>query len=229
MTAGAASADPAPIAVTITGAGGINQGNCQQFSLGTIPAPGALPEKSTDTEISIAHREVGDTITQFIGYDTNEKNTIFEAQAPAAGYVNLLNEFGGAGYIAAAIAHVTSVCPNFTPSNPATIANFYINSNLNLATARARGFELSQRLRLNEHVFFDGYWDTQSTTIFDAPTSLLINNPNLIPGSQLPKIPLHTWGVPRMRQRRRAGSSTSIIRKSTATTNLLAHRMGLRI
>ncbi|HLW38642.1 MAG TPA: hypothetical protein VKR99_09460, partial [Candidatus Eremiobacteraceae bacterium] len=54
---------------------------------------------------------------------------------------------------------------------------------------------LSQRLRVNPHLFFDGYWNTQSTTIFDAPPSLLMNNPTLIPGSQLPKIPLHKWGL----------------------------------
>src|SRR5579872_1626117 len=195
LTGGAASADPAPIAVTLTGPGGINQGNCQQFSLGTVPAPGVQPEKSSDLEISLAHRWFADTISQFVAYDTNEKNTIFEAQAPAAGFLGVINEFGGQNYISEAIAHVTSVCPNFTPTNPATIANFFINSNLNLASARARGFELSQRLRVNPHLYFDGYWDTQSTTIFDAPDSLLMNNPTLIPGSQLPKIPLHKWGL----------------------------------
>ena len=195
FTGGRASADPAPIAVTLTGAGGINQGNCQIFSLGTVPAPGVQPEKSTDVELSLAHRWFEDTISQLTAYDTNEKNTIFEAQAPAAGFLDVLNQFGGNGYIQAAINHVTSVCPNFTPSNPATINNFVINSNLNLATSRARGFELSQRLRVNPHLFFDGYWNTQSTTIFDAPPALLMNNPTLIPGSQLPKIPLHKWGL----------------------------------
>jgi len=195
LTGGGASADPAPIAVDLTGPGGINPGNCQQFSLGTVPSSGVLPEKSTDIEASFAHREFADTITQFTLYDTNERNTIFEGQAPAANYLDILNEFGGATYLAAAIAHVTSVCPNFTPSNPATIANFFINSNLNLATSRARGFELSQRVRVDPHFFVDGYWNTQSTTIFDAPDSLLMNNPTLIPGSQLPKIPLHKWGL----------------------------------
>jgi len=195
LTGGAASADPAPIAVDLTGPGGINPGDCQRFSLGTVPAIGVLPEKSSDVEGSFAHREFADTITQFTLYVTNERNTIFEGETPAAGYVNVINEFGGSTYLASAIAHVTSVCPNFTPSNPATIANFFINSNLNLATSRARGFELSQRVRVNPHLFFDGYWNTQSTTIFDAPDSLLMNNPTLIPGSQLPKIPLHKWGL----------------------------------
>lgn len=196
LTAGAASADPAPIAVSLTGPGGINQGNCQQFSLGTVPAIGVLPEKSTDIEASLAHREVADTITQLTLYNTNERNTIFEGQAPAAGYLSIINQFGGPAYLDAVIAHITSVCPNFSPPNPpATIANLFINSNLNLANSRARGFELSQRLRVNPHLVLDGYWNTQSTTIFDAPNDLLMNNPTLIPGSQLPKIPLHKWGA----------------------------------
>ncbi|HXN08920.1 MAG TPA: TonB-dependent receptor [Candidatus Acidoferrales bacterium] len=195
LTGGGASADPAPIAVDLTGPGGINPGNCQQFSLGTVPSSGVLPEKSTDIEGSFAHRWVADTITQFTLYDTNERNTIFEGQDPAANHTDVINQFGGPNYLAAAIAHVTSVCPNFTASNPATIANFFINSNLNLATSRARGFELSQRLRVNPHLFFDGYWNTQSTTIFDSPATLLMNNPTLIPGSQLPRIPLHKWSL----------------------------------
>ena len=55
--------------------------------------------------------------------------------------------------------------------------------------------EFAQRLRVNPHLLFDGYYDAQPTTIFDAPTFLLQDNPTLIPGSQLPKIPLHKWGV----------------------------------
>jgi outer membrane receptor protein involved in Fe transport len=48
---------------------------------------------------------------------------------------------------------------------------------------------------MNQHLYFDGYYDAQSTTIFDAPVFLLKANPTLIPGSQLPKIPLHKWAL----------------------------------
>lgn len=192
VTGGAASADPAAIAADIGSPGGITPGNCQQITVATIPTVGELPEKATDEELSIAHRWVEDTITQFTGYDTNERNTIFEANAPIGPYVGLVNQFGGPNYINEVLAHLNGegIC-----SNPLTINNLFVTSNLNLATARARGLELSQRFRANEHTLFDAYWDTQSTTFFDAPASLLMSNPTLIPGSQLPGIPLHKWGV----------------------------------
>ncbi len=55
LTGGVASADPAPIAFELTGAGGINPGNCQLSRLGSLPTPGELPEKAKDIEGSIAH------------------------------------------------------------------------------------------------------------------------------------------------------------------------------
>jgi outer membrane receptor protein involved in Fe transport len=41
----------------------------------------------------------------------------------------------------------------------------------------------------------DGFYDAQSVTLFDAPDALLSDNPTLIPGSQLPIIPLHKFGL----------------------------------
>jgi outer membrane receptor for ferrienterochelin and colicin len=195
LTGGGSSADPAPIAVTLTGAGGINPGNCKTFGIGTVPSSGEQPEKAHDLEASFAHRWVDDTTSQLTLYDTNEINTIFEGSAPAANYLNVINTFGP-NYLQGVYDHIESICPNFAPPNPPpTIADLTVSTNLNLATARARGMELAQRLRVNPHLFFDGYYDAQSTTIFDAPTFLLQDNPTLIPGSQLPKIPLHKWGV----------------------------------
>lgn len=193
LTGGASSADPAAIAPDIGSVGGITPGNCQQIGVATVPTAGEQPEKSTDIEASLAHRWVEDTITNLIAYDTNERNTIFEALAPIGPYLGLVNQYGGPNYIPAVLAHVNQECGNPTP--PLTIANLFVTSNVNLATARARGIEVSQRYRVNEHLVFDGYWDTQSTTFFDAPASLLMDNVNLIPGSQLPGIPLHKWGI----------------------------------
>jgi outer membrane receptor for ferrienterochelin and colicin len=195
LTGGGSSADPAPIAVTLTGSGGINPGNCKTFGIGTVPSAGEQPEKAHDLEASFAHRWIDDTTSQVTLYDTNEINTIFEGSAPAANYLNVINTFGP-NYLQGVYNRIESICPNFAPPNPPpTIADLTVSTNLNLATARARGMELAQRLRVNPHLFFDGYFDAQSTTIFDAPTFLLQDNPTLIPGSQLPKIPLHKWGV----------------------------------
>ncbi len=196
LTGGISSADPAPIATLITGAGGINPGNCQTFSVGTIPSPGELPEKASDVELSVAHRFTQDSAVQALWYDTNETNTIFEAQTSAAGYVNQINEFGGPNYLQGVFSRIQSICPNFaSPNPPPSINNITVSSNLNLASSRARGFELSGSFRVNPHLYLEGYWDVQSATIFDAPVQLLIDNPTLIPGSQLPEIPLHKWGA----------------------------------
>lgn len=191
VTGGASSADPAAIAPSVGSPGGITPGNCQQITIATVPTAGELPEKATDEEFSLAHRWVEDTVTQFTGYETNEKNTIFEAAAPIGPYVGLINELGGAGYIPAVLAHLNGLCSPI----PISVSNLFVTSNLNLATARARGFEASQRFRVNRNLVLDGYWDAQSTTFFDAPASLLMNNTTLIPGSQLPGIPLHKWGI----------------------------------
>ncbi len=196
ITAGKASADPAPIATILTGAGGINPGNCQTFSVGTVPSPGELPEKSSDLELSIAHKFHLDTALQFIAYDTNETNTIFEAQSPASGFLDTINEFGGPNYLQAVFNHISAICPNFAPPHPPpTIANLTVASNLNLASARARGMEFNGRLRVSPQFYVEGYWSVQSTTIFDVSNELLMANTTLIPGSQLPRIPLHKWGL----------------------------------
>jgi outer membrane receptor protein involved in Fe transport len=96
----------------------------------------------------------------------------------------------------AVVSHIQSLCPNFAPPNPPpTIANMTITSNLNLATARARGMEVDGRVRVAPNVLFGGYWNAQSVTVFNAPDQLLSINPTLIQGSQLPIIPLHKWGL----------------------------------
>jgi len=192
VTAGAASADPAAIAPSISTIGGITPGNCQQVSVGTLPTPGELPEKATDEEFSLAHRWVADTITNFTAYDTNEKNTIFDALAPAGPYTDLINFYGGPGYINAVLAHVNAVS---CASTPITAANLFVDTNLNVATARARGYEISQRYRVTPNFVVDGYWDVQSVTIFDLSQDFLMSNVTLIPGSQLPGIPLHKFGA----------------------------------
>jgi outer membrane receptor protein involved in Fe transport len=70
-----------------------------------------------------------------------------------------------------------------------------ITSNVNLASARARGFEFSGRVRLANNLVIDGFYNTQSVTFFNAPDALLQSNPTLIPGSQIPIYPLHKFGL----------------------------------
>ncbi len=196
LTGGASSADPAPIAVVLTGAGGINPGNCTLFGLGSVPTSGELPEKAADLEASVSHRFGVDDSVQFTAYDTNESNTIFEADLPASQYLDVINKYGGPNYLAGVYKHLTAICPNFAPPNPPiTIANLTVATNVNLAKARARGFEISGRFRATPHLLFTAYYNAQSTVVFDMPNQLLVNNPTYINGSQIPNIPLHTYGL----------------------------------
>ncbi len=196
LTGGASSADPAPIAFELTGAGGINPGNCQLFSLGSLPTPGELPEKAKDIEASLGHRFGTDDTVQFTAYDTNETNTIFEADLPAAPFVGTINQLYGPSYLTGVYSHISSICPNLSSPNPApTIANLTVATNVNLATSRARGYELSTRLRATPQLAVDAYYNVQSAVVFDMPDSILMANPTLINGAQLPNIPLHTYGI----------------------------------
>ncbi len=195
LTGGKSSADPAPLALQLTGVGGITPGNCKIFSVGEDESPNELPEKATDLEASYAHRFSIDTSVQAIAYDTNEINTVFQGQLPAALFMSALQS-AGADYLPSVLAKISSLCPNFAPPNPApTIDNLVMHTNVNIAKQRARGIELSGRFRVDPHATVQGYYDVQSTAIYDAPVDLLQNNPTLINGGQVAGIPLHKWGV----------------------------------
>jgi hypothetical protein len=62
----------------------------------------------------------------------------------------------------------------------------------NVGTLRARGILLSGRQRFDRRTFLDYDWSTDSTVLLDAPVALLKANLSLVPGSQLPHLPLHT-------------------------------------
>ncbi len=195
LTGGKSSADPAPLAPQLTGIGGITPGNCKLISVGEAQSPNELPERASDLEASYAHHFTADTNIQLVAYDTNEINTIFQGQEPAADFLDFINQ-AGANYLPSVFAKITQLCPSFQPPNPGpTIANLVVNTNLNLARERARGLELSGRMRITPHLAIDGYYDLQSAMIFDAPQSLLTSNVTLINGSQLPEIPLHKFGL----------------------------------
>ncbi len=129
-------------------------------------------------------------------YDTNETNSIFEADLPAAPYVPAINALYGPSYLTGVFTHISSICPSLAPPNPPpTLANLTVATNLNLATARARGFTINGRTRLTRELTVEGYYNVQSAMVFDMPVTVQMNNPTLINGSQIPNIPLHTYGV----------------------------------
>jgi hypothetical protein len=195
LTGGKSSADPAPLAPQLTGIGGITPGDCKLISVGEAQSPNELPEKATDLEASYAHRFAADTTIQLVAYDTNEINTVFQGALPAADFMSLINA-AGPNYLPQVFAKIQTLCPNFAPPNPPpTIANLVMHTNLNLARERARGLEFSGRVRVTPHFSVEGYWDTQSAALFDAPDFLLMSNPTLINGAQLPAIPLHKFGI----------------------------------
>jgi hypothetical protein len=57
---------------------------------------------------------------------------------------------------------------------------------------RARGVMLTGRQRVNRSTFVDYDYSIDSTTIVSIPTAVLKSNLTLIPGAQLPNIPIQT-------------------------------------
>jgi outer membrane receptor protein involved in Fe transport len=67
-----------------------------------------------------------------------------------------------------------------------------VTQTLNAGTMRARGADLSGRWRFTSHLFADYDWAVTSTALVNSPPGLLASNLTYIPGSQLPRVPLHT-------------------------------------
>ncbi len=194
LTGGKSSADPAPLALQLTGVGGIGAGNCKIFSVGEAQSPNEQPERAADLEFSYGHRFNANASVQGVLYDTNETNTIFQADVPASNFQDILNA-AGSTYLPSIFAHIQSICPNFSPpSAPPTISNLVVVTNVNLAKQRARGIELSGNVRFHR-MSLQAYYDVQSSAIFDAPVFLQQSNPTLINGSQLVGIPLQKYGA----------------------------------
>lgn len=176
-----------PASVGAFSGGGVS---CTSFnSIGGIPSSDLSPERATDEEASWGHRFNGDSTAQITLYSTNLFGQIYGVTAPLSS-VNLPG-FNPTPYALV----VQNQCPGLTLQQ--AIALLGVSGNANIGHSIARGIELTGRQRWTGKFYTDYSYDTQSSILQSNDPSLINpadgGNLQLIPGSQLPNVPLHKY------------------------------------
>jgi outer membrane receptor protein involved in Fe transport len=169
----------------IIGAGGGSAITCDGLnSVGTAPTSVILPEQGVDEEVAYTHRWFNDSLTQLTVYNTNVFDKLYSTIVPltqsGSNFIppQLLAEF---------IQAVGAKCgAAVAPSLLGVTGNF------NVGTLRAKGGDLSGRLRATRNLYFDYDYAVTSTVLLGANQQLIEDNVTLIPFSQLARLPLHT-------------------------------------
>ncbi|MBV8749837.1 MAG: hypothetical protein JO103_08995, partial [Candidatus Eremiobacteraeota bacterium] len=168
--------------VSAGGGGGIKCGALN--SVGNVPSSALRPERGVDQEFSYAHGLGGDGYAQLALYNVQVYDKLYSTIVP-------LTSTGGGFVNAAFLAQQEQAIANACPAqNPAALVG--VTGTFNVGALHARGFTLSGRQRFDRRTYLDYAWALDSTVIVSAPIPLLQANLKLIPGSQLPSLPLHT-------------------------------------
>lgn len=168
------------------GAGGGAPITCGGLNtVGSAPSTLLKPETGVDEDLAYVHRWQGDTQTQLTVYNTNVFDKLYSTIVP-------LSESGTA-FIPP--AYLTQVTDAVAGKCGAAIAPSLlgVTGNFNVGTLRAQGLDLSGRYRPFRPLFFDYDYAITSTVLVGANTQLLQKTTTLIPGSQLARLPLHTF------------------------------------
>ncbi len=168
------------------GAGGGTPIACSSLnSIGSAPSSLLQPERGVDLEAGFAHRWFADSETQLSVYDVNVFNKLYSTIVP-------LSQTGTAfidpAYLASVSAQIDAKC-----GAGSSAALLGVSGNFNVGTLRATGADLSGRMRVTRRLFVDYDWALSSTVLLNANASLLQANETLVPGDQLPRLPLHTF------------------------------------
>ncbi|MGP6188876.1 MAG: TonB-dependent receptor [Vulcanimicrobiaceae bacterium] len=156
-------------------------GDPASVNVGTGPASTLRPEKASDVELSYGHRFAGGSDLAVTAYDMNLVDRIVSGSLAAG---TLLP----ASTTASVLNRISTFC-GLTP-NPAVL-QYTLTQAFNAATARARGIELTGRVRVNPHLSFDYAYDVQSLIDNDLPSTVLSSDPTLVNGIQAFQVPLH--------------------------------------
>jgi hypothetical protein len=164
-------------AVAPINCGGIN-------SIGGAPSSVLKPERGVDEDLAYGHHFGSDSQVQLTLYNVNVYNKLYSTTVPlsevGAGYID-------PAYLAAVEAQVGAKCgiPNAT-------SLLGVTGNVNVGQLRAHGLILGGRQRVARGTFIDYDFAIDSTVIESVPTALLKSDLTLIPGTQLPNLPLQT-------------------------------------
>jgi outer membrane receptor for ferrienterochelin and colicin len=168
------------------GAGGGPPITCDGLnSIGSAPSSVLKPERGVDEEVALGHRFFADTQAQFVWYNEDIYGKIYQTLAPLS---ETGTSFIDPQFLQQATAAVAAKCG--AAAAPSLLG---VTGNLNVGQLRAQGFMLNGRIRAFPQTYFDFDWTLDSTTLQSAPQSYFENNLTSIQGSQLPRLPLHTF------------------------------------
>ena len=172
---------------TLQGAGGGQTyvcGGLNAIGTGASQLQSSLvPERGVDYEAAYAHGwQNGSTITAQL-YNVNVFNKLFPTIVP-------LSQTGTSFLPPSALANATAALNGVCGAGNYQLG---VTQTLNVSTMRASGADLSGRWRFTRRLFADYDWSVTSTVLTNAPPGLLASNLTYIPGSQLPRVPLHTF------------------------------------
>jgi len=192
VSAGATTTQPAGnqlahpfVPQTLGSAGGGGGVKCGALNaIGSVPSSALRPERGVDEEVAYAHGFGGDAFAQVALYDVRVYDKLYSALTPLA---TTGSSFIPPAFLAQQLAAIANACGS---TDPATLAG--LNGTFNIGQMRARGFTLSGRHRLDRQTAFDYAWTLDSTALVAVPVTYLQSNLNVVPGSQLPGLPLHT-------------------------------------
>lgn len=149
-------------------------------------APGNLkPERAVDEELSYGHRWSGDSLVQVSAYNELVRQKFFFTTETLAGS-------GTAGIPAALLQQFAAAYTAKCGATP-NILDFLSTYGLfNIGRVQASGIDIQGRQRFSKRLSLDYSYDVQSTKLLGATPTFLQSDLAIIPGAQLPAIPLHT-------------------------------------
>lgn len=152
-------------------------------SIGSAPSTLLKPERGVDDEFAYGHRFADSSLMQLAIYNVNVYDKLYQTVEPLS---QTGTSFIDPAYLAAQTAAISAKC------GPAGASLLGLKGTFNVGRLRARGFMFSGREYLGRETFIDYDWSLDSTVLVWAPAELLQSNLTLVPGSQLPRLPLHT-------------------------------------
>jgi outer membrane receptor protein involved in Fe transport len=169
--------------------------NCGGFNdVASAGNPDLQPESANDFEVGVGHRFKDDSNIQVNAYVTKVTNQLFSASQPLLAYginnvtfqPNALDQY---------LTRLQSQCPGQNITMASLPQYLSISTTFNASQALARGLEFSGRQRIAKIAYIDYGYYIESSMQVGIDDNILLNNPTVVNGAQLPGIPLHTANI----------------------------------
>ena len=158
-------------------------------SVGSGGNPGVGPERASDTEFSWGHSFGGDSTLQLSLYSEPIYNQLYTQTIPVMNFPSSF--FGPNGYATDLNSYTGIYTANCGGTAAQALQFLGVDGVINIGSGQAEGIDLQGRQRITRQFFIDYGYATNSSIPLNVPASILQGNLTLVPGSQLPGIPLH--------------------------------------